>query len=72
MTNIPDGMTAWKLREIANWLDTYDQMAEQYINLMCLDKSPVEVDELLAAVRGKEVQDDLRAWADAIDTERTN
>lgn len=65
MTDIPEGMTAEKLREIANWLDTYDKIIERVIFTMGGDD--VLDGEALIAVRGKEVQEDLRRWADEID-----
>lgn len=64
--NLPEGMTAEKLREIANWLDTYDRLAEQYLDLLEGAGFP-GTGEALIAVQGKEVQDDLRRWADEVD-----
>ncbi len=68
--NLPAGMTSEKLREIANWLDTYDLLAEKYLDL--LEQAGVTgTYKALVACRGKEVQDDLRNWADDIDWAET-
>lgn len=72
----PRGMTAEKLRAIADWLDTYDLMAEQYIGIVetlvrqgLLHSSAVEHQEVLAVVRSSEIQDELRRWALDLDWE---
>jgi hypothetical protein len=70
---LPEGMTAEKLRTIAGWLDTYDRLAARYVDLIevLVEKGLTTVNaDYEAALRvaaGKEVQDDLRRWADAID-----
>ncbi len=65
----PPEMTAEKLRTLASWLDTYDRMAAVFWDLC--EKLEVRPPEELQKARevsaGKEVQVDLRAWADAID-----
>lgn len=69
---LPEGMTAEKLRDIADWLDLYDRLAESYINLIeSIGRTPAsaDVEATIAVVRGEEVQNDLRHWADAIDWE---
>lgn len=69
MSDLPEGMTAWKLREIANWLDTYDELAEAYMRLRREQGDPgiaEAVKSALSVVRGKEVQDELRAWANQL------
>lgn len=53
-----------KLRTVADWLDTYDSMAALWLDAMQRDE---RVERALAATQGKEVQADLRAWADRID-----
>lgn len=62
---VPEGMTAEKLRTLADWFDTYDAMAEQFIAVMA-NTAQEDVSEALATVRGTEVQDDLRRWANAL------
>lgn len=66
----PKGMTAEKLRDIAAWLTMYDTLAESYIRVTRNLNSNIrtkDVEEMLAAVRSKDVQKDLRRWADEID-----
>lgn len=67
---MPDaGMTPEKLREIADWFDAYDELAESYLALVGsyeLVRDGERLASALVAVRGKEVQTDLRRWADAI------
>ncbi len=73
--NLPDGMTAEKLRDIADWLDTYDELAQAHILLVEALKTRgffkhVTVDDAAGALEeaaGKAVQNDLRRWADDID-----
>lgn len=69
MSTLPEGMTAEKLRKVADWLDTYDTMAAEFIAIC--ERSGVGPPETLkgarAACAGTEVQDDLRAWADTLD-----
>lgn len=58
-------MTGEKLRSIASWLDTYDAIVEQVIITV---EGGIDLDgKKLTAVRGKDVQDDLRRWADELD-----
>lgn len=65
--NLPEGMTAEKLRDIANWLDLYDKMGEKFI----VEIEGKEYDgEAIMAVRGKGVQDALRRWADEIEDDQ--
>lgn len=69
--NVPEGMTPYKLREIAGWLDTYDKMAESY--LMHIEHSGWASSEDLAEARltidSDEVQAELRAWANQIEAQ---
>jgi hypothetical protein len=68
---LPEGMTADKLRTIAGWLDTYDKLAERFV---ALTRSAIQQEAaatMLVTVRGSEVQDDLRHWAEAIDASAT-
>ena len=51
-----------KLRKIAEWLDTYDKMAEMFISNQYEERP-----DLIEIVKGKGVQEDLRRWADDID-----
>jgi hypothetical protein len=62
---MPEGMTAEKLRTLAEWFDTYDAIIEQVI--FTLDGEEATDGKALVAVRGKDVQEDLRRWADDID-----
>lgn len=64
---LPEGLTPDKLRSIANWFDTYDVIIERVIFTMGGDD--VLDGERLIAVRGKDVQVDLRRWADAIEAQ---
>jgi hypothetical protein len=67
MGTVPEGLTSTKLRQLANWFDTYDRMAEKYIEATSDQFDPLRIAELLAIVRGDGVQDDLRRWADDLD-----
>lgn len=73
MLNLPEGMTAEKLRDIAAWLDTYDKLGEAYVrltqalNIYIGDDNADAIEEILEIIRGKGIQDDLRRWADEID-----
>lgn len=61
--------TAAKLREIADWLDTLDKVAELWMTGVPVSPK-TDIDKLQAArlaVHGKEVQNDLRAWAQAME-----
>lgn len=60
-----EGMTSEKLRAVASWLDTYDAIVERVV--FAIGGEDVLDGERLVAIRGKEVQDDLRRWADDID-----
>ena len=58
------------MRAIADWLDTYDRMAELFVQMRS-SKYPVSEEtqtKALEAVRGKDVQKDLRDWADILET----
>lgn len=69
--SIPEGMTAEKLRAVADWLDIYDRMGESY--LYHIEHSGWSSTEDLAEVRltisSKEVQEDLLRWADEIESD---
>lgn len=69
MTMIPEGMTADKLRDIAEWLDTYDRLAKVFLEGLVRGgmKTSEEIQSPLAATQSTVVQDELRAWADAIE-----
>ena len=69
MGALPEGMTAEKLRYIADWLDIYDRMADQYVSALVAGGGlvPTDAERAKVAVRSKEVQTDLRAWANAIE-----
>lgn len=62
------GMTPEKLRKAADWFDTYDKLAEAHWWL--LEQTGLHQSDELAEVRAvsssKEVQSELRAWADAL------
>lgn len=64
MTHVPEDMTPGKLRYIADWLDIFDKITQSYIDLLNFETD--EAEQALYAVRKKEVQDDLRSWADHI------
>lgn len=57
------------LRETADWLDTYDQLALTHFALLeslgC--STPEELASVRAAASGTEQQDDLRRWAAELD-----
>jgi hypothetical protein len=65
----PRPMTGDALREIAAWFDTYDAMAESFLNLLVQSGRAEEAETVGArhAAAGKEVQDDLRRWAAEVD-----
>lgn len=65
-----DKPTAERLRRVAAWLDTYDALAASYFDLLERDglAVPEELVDVRAAASGKEVQSDLRRWADAIES----
>jgi hypothetical protein len=70
MIEVPDGMTPEKLRLIADWFDTYDTVMTAWVRLFPKAQEDRETfvkarDEML----GTEVQDDLRRWAYAIETQ---
>lgn len=69
---LPEGMTAEKLRYIADWLDIYDRMAGRYIEAVVAGggTAPTAAERAQMAVRSEEVQDDLRRWAAHIDSSR--
>lgn len=65
--SVPDGMTPEKLRAVAHWLDTYDELFEHIVIQV---KGDIEIQgDALIAARGKEVQTDLRRWADELEKE---
>lgn len=57
------------LRETADWLDTYDDLAASYFDLLeqLGRATPDELASVRAAAAGKEQQADLRRWADELD-----
>jgi len=63
----PSDMTGGRLRKIASWLDLYDRMGEQFVALTVDRDDAAKVEKLLAVLRSKDVQNDLRRWADLID-----
>lgn len=65
-----DPISPGALRTIASWLDTYDAMARQYL-LLVRDLGFITAEELdgaLLATQSNEVQDDLRRWANDMET----
>jgi hypothetical protein len=60
------------LRDIADWLDTYDRLAAAHFDL--LERLEEADAETLAPARvvaaGEEVQADLRRWADDMEASR--
>ena len=64
-------MNPQRLRKIAAWLDTSDKIVQDYINLLRAEDA-LSVDEytvLTGFLKGTEMQDDLRQWADELDAE---
>lgn len=62
-------MTPTALRNIADWLDTYDDLAAAYFDLLVDTGTPADdLVRVRAATSGKEVQDDLRRWADELES----
>lgn len=70
-TEQPRELTPDNLRIIADWLDTYDKMAILYLDTDEAKRSytPEQREKALATCAGKQIQDDLRRWADDIDNE---
>jgi len=69
--NVPEGMTAEKLYMIADWFDTYDKVAELWLNALVENGvAPERVEPARKASQGKELQTDLRWWAAQL--ERSN
>jgi hypothetical protein len=72
--NDPKALNPTSLRNIANWLDTYDDMARLLFDIIELNPEVVNKEitpEALAACReacgGDAVQRDLRRWADEME-----
>jgi hypothetical protein len=63
-------LNAEALRNIADWLDTYDDLAKQYFDLLVVQglRSDDEVAAARAACDSDEIQVDLRRWADELET----
>ena len=55
------------LRTIADWLDTYDKLADYVIASGRVVGNSDQLQAARNAVAGKAVQEDLRAWADALE-----
>ena len=70
MADRNEALTPVALRQIADWLDTYDRMATQYIEFCRLWRlgTPKVLDAALAIVDGDTMQRDLRRWADEMDS----
>jgi len=64
-------LNAEALRNIADWLDTYDDLAEQYFDLLVIQglRYGDEVAAARAACDSDEIQVDLRRWADELEQE---
>lgn len=66
---LPAGMTADKLRYIADWLDLFEQITLNYIE--ACERSnvgdPGQAEKARESLRSKQVQTDLRQWAAQID-----
>lgn len=67
-------MTPHALREIAGWLDTYDAMAQLWLrgippvnNHWSMEVMQLQLDEALEIVGSREIQKDLRRWADEME-----
>ena len=69
MTAVPEGMTADKLRYIADYVQECDDIIYKY--LVAAKAAGVDIkDEVFEFVTSKAVQQDLREWADSIEEER--
>lgn len=69
VTDDPRDLNPASLRNIAEWLDTYDQLAGDYFSI--LEKAGQIPTESLRKARGAcnsdEIQRDLRRWADELE-----
>ncbi len=63
-----EDMTPGRLREIADWLDTLDRACQVLLSLMPLGQRDSVWDKAMNTVKGKEIQDDLRRWADEMES----
>jgi len=64
-------LNAESLRNVASWLDTYDQLAEQYFKLCeLLEYSDPSLPAAREACRGDAIQRDLRRWADELEAQQ--
>lgn len=67
---LPDGMEVSKLRQIANYITRADDIIGQMLSqsIVSLARDGIDVTEqMLEFVTGKEMQADLRKWADQIE-----
>lgn len=62
-------LTPEKMRELANWLDTYDEMAKTFVTVCRVYRIsfPDALDRALQVVQSDEVQRDLRKAADEME-----
>jgi hypothetical protein len=69
---VPEGMTPAKLRLIADWFDTYDRLALAHFDLLqnLGVWEEAELEPVRQVTRGTEIQNDLRAWANALELHR--
>lgn len=65
---IPEGMTPEKLRKVADWLDTYDNLFKKIV-VRYPDGTVKSAREVTGLGHGdwNEVQVDLRRWADELE-----
>lgn len=65
----PRDLNSTNLRLIADWLDTYDQLAIAFYDMVDEQglAAPARLEACRYASGGTEIQDDLRRWAAEMD-----
>lgn len=66
---LPKGMTAQKLRIMADWFDTYEFIIERQTGMLQDRYSEEAIDGIMAVITDKTAQADIRVWADEIDAQ---
>ena len=64
---VPVGMTASKLRFVAEYVDALDFLASRYLEMERKSEGRRAPGVLVEFVTGKQVRADLLAWADALE-----
>lgn len=69
MSDIPQDMTPEKLRKLADVLDTYETLLQQYFTRLKEEHRimPFEHDHAMTILGHDGVQTDIRRWADEIE-----